>query len=107
MADAGLSDADVAAMNKGWFETMTAVRDKLRAVGKVRSASVWVCGWWLLAYQYPYLHLLRVPVHQTPLAPAACCLACACAPLVFCPTEVSSRARLEPESGCGAVCCCC
>ena len=38
MADAGLSGADVAAMNKGWFETMTAVRDKLRAVGKVRSA---------------------------------------------------------------------
>ena len=42
MADAGLSDADVAAMNKGWFETMTAVRDKLRAVGKVRSA--YPCG---------------------------------------------------------------
>ena len=42
MADAGLSDADVAAMNKGWFETMTAVRDKLRAVGKVRSA--YLCG---------------------------------------------------------------
>ena len=45
MADAGLSDADVAAMNKGWFETMTAVRDKLRAVGKVRRRiSVWVCA---------------------------------------------------------------
>ena len=44
VADAGLSDADVAAMNKGWFETMTAVRDKLRAVGKVRGAYLNLCG---------------------------------------------------------------
>ena len=49
MADAGLSDADVAAMNKGWFETMTAVRDKLRAVGKVRGAYLNLCGLWLAA----------------------------------------------------------
>ena len=38
--------------------------------------SVWVCGW-LLAYPYPYLHLARVPVPQTQLAPAACCFASA------------------------------